>query len=152
MIKLDICLGLSLLLIICGCSIKHRDDSIDVFFKEIEKQTIPQKTIQVFKTTPFDSAVLNYKKYPEIFYEGTSRVLEDTLQKKNIEAFFYKNNMSRYDPLNAYVFAGLFHYNLNGKNYENMDSFKNLIDRLVVNYTTKKESDTISTIELDVNE
>lgn len=86
------------------------------FFKALEANS-PKDVLVQFKNAPFDSVIIHYDNYPEIFTDAASIVFQDSSQVRLFEDYC-KNNLSLTYMPDFYTIVGAFHRWLNNKPIE----------------------------------
>jgi hypothetical protein len=79
------------------------------------KEYSPKNVIKQFQTTPLDSAVINYDKFPEIFSDAASIVFRDSAQVVLFENYFKENGIDLEYKQDLYTIVAAFHKWLNNE-------------------------------------
>jgi hypothetical protein len=93
---------------------RNSDFPLRQHFKSL-KENSPENVIKQFKTTPIDSAIINYDKFPEIFSDAASIVFQDSAQVVLFENYFKENGIDLEHKQDLYTIVAAFHKWLNNE-------------------------------------
>ena len=111
--KLNFTLLATCLVLSFGCR-ENSDFPLDPFFEDLKKNS-PKDVLEQFKAAPYDSAVIGYEQYSEIFTEAAAIVLQDSAQMILFESYFEENGISLVSKQDIYTIVAAFHKRLNNK-------------------------------------
>ena len=106
---------LTIILSIGPISSCYKVDKFDIFFESVRDNTKSELLLNEFKNLPFDSAVINSKKFDTIFVSAVKESFKDPKMEANFINICKENGIALYGSKNKYVFVGAFHDWLNGK-------------------------------------
>lgn len=124
--KLSSSLIFVFLLLSLSCQ-KNSDFPLNSHFEKLKEES-PDSVIIQFKTAPLDSAVINYDRYPEIFSDAASVVLQDSAQLVLFENYFKENGIDLKYKQDLYTIVAAFHKWLNSKTINIKKLHQEMID------------------------
>ena len=102
---------------------------LDSFYSKLEDVVVDKEIIYQFKNSSRDSAIVNYDKFPEIFYEGFAIVLKDSICINELEGFCAANGIDLNTRTGIFVVIALFYNSLNKSNV-NLKKLKEEMEQL----------------------
>lgn len=118
-----------------GCQTKKERFEHPVF-SLLEKSIEHKSEIDRYKEMEFDSAVIHFRDFPLIFYEGVSIVVSDSVGDQKLEEYYQSHSLDRFNPFNSHVFAGAFHNYLTQESIS-MDSLKIRVHKIIADHKLK---------------
>lgn len=106
---------------------KKSDFPLDPIFEDMKKN-IPKNILEEFSGLPLDSAVINYKKYPEIFVDAATVAFQDSSQVILFENYCKVNGLSLNYEQDYYTIIAAFHKRLNTKGIDIKELRKEMIE------------------------
>ena len=82
----------SVILICALCCRETNSSSEKLIFEALQEHIYPKTEIDNYRKIPFDSAVIYYKDFPLIFYDGLARAVRDT-NNSALLGDYYQDNM-----------------------------------------------------------